>query len=207
MNHFKPTIQGWAKEQKWDNQKKQGLPVTGLDLKIVGANGNPVPADGETVGELFVRGPWITASYYNDPRTPDCFEDGYWKSGDAATIDKNGYVKITDRFKDVIKSGGEWISSIDLENAIMAHKDVLEACVVGLAHPKWQERPVALVILREPDSGKVTKEEILDSIGNQFAKWQLPNDILFVDEIPKTSVGKFDKKAVRLQYENFFLEK
>ena len=207
MNSFKPTLKGWTKEEEWKNQRKQGLPVVGLDLKIIGADGNQVPADGETVGEVLVRGPWITASYHNDPRSPECFdEDGYWKSGDAATIDQNGYVKITDRFKDVIKSGGEWISSIDLENAIMSHQEVLEACVVGLTHPKWQERPVALVVLREQAQGSVTKEDILGSIGNQFAKWQLPDDVIFVKEIAKTSVGKFDKKIVREEYKNLFVE-
>ena len=207
VNYFKPTIKGWTKDEEWKNQRKQGLPVVGLDLKIIGADGNQVPADGETVGEVLVRGPWITASYHHDPRSPECFdEDGYWKSGDAATIDQNGYVKITDRFKDVIKSGGEWISSIDLENAIMSHQDVLEACVLGLTHPKWQERPVALVVLREQAQGSVTKEDILGSISNQFAKWQLPDDVIFVKEITKTSVGKFDKKTLREQYKNLFVE-
>ena len=206
MNSFKPTIKGWTKEEEWKNQRKQGLPVVGLDIKIIGADGNQVPADGETVGEVLVRGPWITTSYHNDPRSPDCFdENGYWRSGDAATIDEYGYVKITDRFKDVIKSGGEWISSIDLENAIMSHKDVLEACVVGLTHPKWQERPLALVVLHKQASGTVTKEDILATIGDQFAKWQLPDDVIFVDEIDKTSVGKFDKKIVRERYKDNFL--
>jgi fatty-acyl-CoA synthase len=204
INKFKPTIEGWTEEEEWLNQKKQGLPACGLDLKVIGSDGNQVPNDGDTVGEVFIRGPWIAASYYNDPRTGDCFEDGYWKSGDAGTIDKYGYVKITDRIKDVIKSGGEWISSIDLENAIMGHKDVIEACVIGLAHPTWQERPVAFVVLREQAAGKVDKKEILGSIGEQFAKWQLPDDIVFVDEVPKTSVGKFDKKTLRMEYEDFF---
>ncbi|BBO69801.1 AMP-dependent synthetase [Desulfosarcina alkanivorans] len=207
INRFKPTIKGWTQEKEWGNQKKQGLPLCGIDLKIVGADGNEVTADGETVGELLVRGPWITASYHNDARTADCFdEDGYWQSGDAATIDKNGYVKITDRFKDVIKSGGEWISSIDLENAIMANENVLEACVIGLSHPKWQERPLALVVLREGMAGSVTPEDIIGSIGAHFAKWQLPDDVIFVDEIPKTSVGKFDKKVARKEHERFFLD-
>jgi fatty-acyl-CoA synthase len=205
MNFFKPTIKGWTQEQQWNNQKKQGLTLSGLDLKIVGYDGNSVPADGETVGEILIRGPWITTSYYNDSRTEECFEDGYWKSGDAGTIDKYGYVKITDRIKDVIKSGGEWISSIDLENAIMGNKDVIEACVVGLPHPKWQERPVAFVILRDDALGKVNKEDIIGSIGDQFAKWQLPDEVVFVKELPKTSVGKLDKKTLRLHYENLLL--
>ncbi|MFZ1984300.1 MAG: long-chain fatty acid--CoA ligase [Desulfatitalea sp.] len=203
VNTPKPTITRWPIEQQWNNQKKQGLPLAGLDLKIVGHDGKQVPADGVTSGEILVRGPWITTSYYNDQRTEECFEDGYWKSGDAGTIDQYNYVKITDRIKDVIKSGGEWISSIDLENSIMGHKDVLEACVVGLPHPTWQERPVAFVVLRANSRGKVTEQEIKNSVSDQFAKWQLP-EVVFVDELPKTSVGKLDKKVVRSKNEHFF---
>ncbi|SMC89626.1 fatty-acyl-CoA synthase [Desulfocicer vacuolatum DSM 3385] len=207
MNRFKPTIKGWTQEQEWANQSKQGLPVIGLDLKVIAPDGKQVPTDGETVGEILIRGPWITTSYYNDSRTPDCFdENGYWKSGDAATIDEHGYVKITDRFKDVIKSGGEWISSIDLENAIMSHDDVIEACVIGIAHPQWQERPLALVVLRDTAKETVSKEDILGIIGDHFAKWQLPDDVIFLDKLPKTGVGKFDKKLARSQYKDFYSE-
>ena len=174
--------------------------MTGLDVDIRDGNGNVLPHDGKAVGEVHVRGPWITASYYNDERTAEAFVDGYWKSGDAATIDENGYLKITDRFKDIIKSGGEWISSIDLENAIMAHPAVLEATVVGIEHPKWEERPLALVVLREKADGKTTKADILEFIAPRFAKWQLPDQVLFVDAIPKTSVGKYSKKDVRAMY-------
>ncbi|MGO9021768.1 MAG: long-chain fatty acid--CoA ligase [Syntrophobacteraceae bacterium] len=203
INHFKPTLKGWSKEQEWANQSKQGLPLAGLDVKIVGADGREVPRDGQTVGELMARGPWVASSYYNDPRTQECFVDGYWASGDVGTIDKNGYVKITDRLKDVIKSGGEWISTIDLENSIMCHEDVFEAAVIGVPHPKWQERPLALVVLREDAKGKVTTDDLLNCLRGKFAKWQLP-EIIFVDEIPKTSVGKFDKKSLRNQYKDFF---
>jgi len=204
VNQFKPTLKEWSKEQEWENQKKQGLPPAGLDFKIVGFDGREVPQDGQTVGELLARGPWIASSYYNDPRTEECFVDGYWASGDAGTIDKNGYVKITDRIKDMVKSGGEWISSIDLENSIMGHESVLEASVIGVPHPKWQEKPLALVVLRKAAKGKVTKEDLLGCIRDEFAKWQLP-EIIFVDEIPKTSVGKFDKKRIRYQYKDFFV--
>jgi fatty-acyl-CoA synthase len=203
INHFKPTLKGWSKEQEWENQSKQGLPLVGLDVKIVGADGGEVPRDGQTVGELMARGPWVASSYYNDPRTQECFVDGYWASGDVGTIDKNGYVKITDRLKDVIKSGGEWISSIDLENSIMCHEDVFEAAVIGVPHPKWQERPLALVVLKEDAKGKVTTDDLLSCLRGKFAKWQLP-EIIFADEIPKTSVGKFDKKNLRNQYKDFF---
>lgn len=150
-----------------------------------------------------MRGPWIAGRYYNAPGTEGNFLDGYWRSGDAATIDQNGYLKIVDRIKDVIKSGGEWISSIDMENAIIGHPDVLDAAVVGLPHAKWQERPLALVIRRE--GGTVTDDDIrtllLDS---GFARWQLPDQIRFVSEIPKTSVGKTSKKTIVAQYRNLY---
>jgi len=205
VNLFKPTLRGWSKEQEWENQKRQGLPVAGIEFKIVGTDGRQVPPDGQTVGELLLRGPWIASSYYNDSRTEECFVDGYWASGDVANIDKNGYIKITDRIKDVVKSGGEWISSIDMENSIMGHADVVEAVVIGVPHPKWEERPLALVILRKNAEGKVGKDDLLYFISDRFAKWQLP-EIVFVSEIPKTSVGKFDKKTIRKQYKDFFAE-
>jgi fatty-acyl-CoA synthase len=205
MNRFKPSIKGWTKEREWENQKKQGLPLAGLDFRIASPDGAEVPHDGETVGEVLIRGPWITSSYYDDERTETCFKDGYWMSGDVATVDGNGYVKITDRIKDVIKSGGEWISSIDLENAIMAHPGVAEAAVVGLTHPKWQERPLAVVVLREDARGSATKEDILKSISGKFARWQLPDDVLFVEVLPKTSVGKFSKKTLREQYKDYYM--
>jgi fatty-acyl-CoA synthase len=151
-----------------------------------------------------IRGPWITASYYNDNRTRESFEDGFWKSGDAGSIDENGYLKITDRFKDIIKSGGEWISSIDLENALMAHPDVREATVVGIEHPKWEERPLALVVLADKAKGKTEESDLINFISSGFAKWQLPDKIIFVDKIPKTSVGKFSKKEVRETYKEFY---
>ncbi len=165
-----------------------------------------MPQDGVSVGEILVRGPWITRSYYNDPRSKDAFVDGYWRSGDIGYIDQNGYLKVSDRFKDIIKSGGEWISSIDLENAIMAHPPVIEAAVIGLEHPKWQERPLALVKIAEDQKESITQEDILQCIAPKFAKWQLPDQILFIDEIPKTSVGKFSKKDMRSMYKNFYLE-
>ncbi|SPF38545.1 Long-chain-fatty-acid--CoA ligase [Syntrophobacter sp. SbD1] len=203
VNQFKPTLKGWSKEQEWENQKRQGLPLAGLDCKIVGMDGREVPRDGQAVGELLVRGPWVASSYYNDSRSEECFVDGYWASGDAGTVDKNGYIKITDRLKDAVKSGGEWISSIDLENCIMCHEGVLEATVIGVPHPKWQEKPLALVVLKEAAKGVISKEDLLDRVRDKFAKWQLP-EIIFVNEIAKTSVGKFDKKVMRHQYKDFF---
>lgn len=203
-NRLKPHLrERLSEEERWDWRKKQGLPATGLDIKIVDAEGNEVPPG--RIGELLIRGPWITGSYYNDPRTKESFSGGYWKSGDWAVIDADGYVKIVDRYKDLIKSGGEWISSVDLENAIMGHPAVLEACVVGVFHPKWEERPLALVVLREGFKGKVSRDEIIDFIRPKFAKWQLPDDLVFVPELPKTSVGKFDKKVVRERYKEYKL--
>lgn len=131
--------------------------------------------------------------------------NGFWKSQDAATIDPDGYIKIVDRYKDLIKSGGEWISSVDLENTLMAHPKVLEAAVVGLPHPKWEERPLALVVLRKEFKNKVGREEIIDFLRPKFAKWQLPDEIKFVEEIPKTSVGKFNKKEIRNMYQEEFV--
>lgn len=203
-NRLKPSLLSWPKERQWENQKKQGLPVAGIEIRILGADGKETARDGKSVGEVLIRGPWIATSYYNDPRTADCFRDGYWISGDAGVIDEHGYIKITDRVKDMIKSGGEWISSIDLENAIMAHPEVVEASVVGLPHPKWQERPLALVVLRPEAKGKTSGKDILEFIGTKFARWQLPDEVLFVASIPKTSVGKFSKKTMRERYADFF---
>ncbi len=206
INLLKPSLDGWPDEKKWELRKKQGLIVPGIDVKIADADGNALPHDGRSVGEVLIRGPWITQRYHDDPRTEEAFtEDGYWRSGDAGTLDENGYLKITDRFKDLIKSGGEWISSIDLENAIMAHPDVKEAAVIGLPHPKWEERPLALVVVHEDKKGEVTKEAILEFLAPHFAKWQLPDDVLFVGEIPKTSVGKFAKRKAREQYRDHYL--
>ncbi len=184
-------------DERFATRAKQGLPVVGLDLRAVDAEGRVVPWDGVTMGEVQVRGPWVTSGYYNDERSASAFMDGWFRTGDVATIDAEGYVHLVDRAKDVIKSGGEWISSVDLENAIMGHPKVLEAAVVAVEHPEWQERPVALVVPKPQYLDRVTKEEILAHLAPRFAKWWLPDDVLFVDAIPKTSVGKFDKKVMR----------
>ncbi len=205
VNHLKPSLSGLSEDERWELRKKQGIPVPGLEVKVVGPDEAELPRDGSSVGEVLIRGPWITRTYYNDPRSDESFTaDGFWRSGDAGTIDPHGYLKITDRFKDLIKSGGEWISSIDLENAIMAHPDVLEAAVIGVPHPKWEERPLALVVPKEDAKDSLTRESILDFIRPHFAKWQLPDDILFVDSIPKTSVGKFAKRVAREQYADYY---
>jgi len=178
----------------------------GLDVKIMDAFGKEQPRDGKSAGEILIRGPWITGSYHDAPGSENQFtEDGFWKSGDAGTIDAEGYLKITDRVKDLIKSGGEWISSVDMENEIMAYPAVLEAAVTGVAHPKWEERPVALVVLRAEYAGKVSRDDIVAHLAQKFAKWQLPEAVLFVDEIPKTSVGKFNKKVIREQQKDIYM--
>lgn len=177
---------------------KQGLLVPGLEMKVVGANGEVAWNDQE-MGELLLRGPWIANEYYKDNRSDEAFKNGWLHTGDVVTVDEEGNVKIVDRTKDLIKSGGEWISSVDLENAIMSYEGVFEACVVAVPDPKWQERPIACVVLKEAYKDKVTKDDILVHLKPQVAKWSLPDDILFIEEIPKTSVGKFLKTALREQ--------
>jgi fatty-acyl-CoA synthase len=206
VNRIMPYVEKELNEdQKWELKKKQGLIVVGLDLKVVDAGGKELPKDGKTPGEVLIRGPWITAKYHDAPGSEAQFTmDGYWRSGDVGTLDENGYLKITDRLKDVIKSGGEWISSVDMENEIMSYSSVREAAVVGIAHPKWEERPLALVILREGEENRTTADDIKNHLSKAFAKWQLPDEVLFVDEIPKTSVGKMDKKAIRKQYKRMY---
>lgn len=211
-NILKPGLRGrLSSEEAWELRRKQGIPAFGVEVKIVDPEGRELPHDGRSVGELLIRGHWVTASYYNDPRTFESFVDEgvlkWWRSGDAATIDENGYIKIVDRLKDLIKSGGEWISSVDLENHLMAHPKVLEACVIGVPHPKWEERPLALVVPKPEYKGKLSKEELLEHLKERFAKWQLPDDIIFVDEIPKTSVGKFNKKLLRQQYKDYYTKR
>ncbi len=185
-------------EEKLDIKAKQGILVPGLEMKIAGKDGEAA-WDGKEMGELAIRGPWIASEYYKDERTNEAFRDGWLYTGDVVTIDEEGFMKIVDRTKDLIKSGGEWISSVDIENALMAHESVFEAAVVAVPHEQWQERPVACVVLKEPFKGQTTKEELYEFLKPQFAKWWLPDEILFFEEIPKTSVGKFLKMALREQ--------
>ena len=176
------------------NQAKAGLLMPGLELEIFDDEWKPLPHDGKAFGELLIRGPWICSEYYKDPQ-PEKFHDGWLVTGDVAKIDPEGYLIITDRSKDLIKSGGEWISSVDLENHIVAIPGVAQACVVAQPHPKWDERPVALVVKKE--GAELSKDQVLAHCSEKFAKWQLPDDVLIVDAIPLTSTGKMDKKVVR----------
>ena len=190
---------------RFDLLARHGLPVAGVDIRIVDAEGQELPWDGTTMGELQVRGPWITSGYYNDTRNDQAFSDGWFRTGDVATIDPEGYLQIMDRTKDLVKSGGEWISSVDLENAIMAHQKVAEAAVIAVFHPKWQERPLACIAPVPEHRNNITKEEILEFLGDRVAKWWLPDDVVFIDAVPKTSVGKFNKRVLRDQFKDYVL--
>ena len=190
-SHLKST-----EDQQFENIGKAGLLMPGLEVEVVDENWQPQPHDGEAVGELLIRGPWVCSQYYNDPQ-PDKFHNGWLITGDMAKIDAQEYVIIADRSKDLIKSGGEWISSVDLENHIVALGGVSQAAVVAQPHPRWDERPVALVILAE--GAEISSELILEHCTKIFAKWQLPDEIIFVEKIALTSTGKIDKKTIRSQ--------
>jgi fatty-acyl-CoA synthase len=202
--HIKSSLDSALGEDgRADLRTSVGQPVVGVEARISAPdkpNGaEPLPWDGDTSGELQVRGPWIAAAYYDDPRSPRSFtEDGWLKTGDIATIDPHGYVRLVDRTADIIKSGGEWISSVKLENELMAHPDVAEAAVVGVPDQTWGERPIACVVLRAGrETGETTRAELLAFLEGRVPKWWLPDDIAFLDKIPKTSIGKFSKKELR----------
>jgi fatty-acyl-CoA synthase len=200
-------------DEYWSYREKQGRLLMGFQARLVGPDGERQPWDGSAVGELEVSGPWVTGSYYANGEESDTdkaemaakfSEDGWLKTGDVGLLTPDGFLQLTDRAKDVIKSGGEWISSVDLENAIMAHPKVREASVIGVPDDKWQERPLASVVLEE--GAEVSADELRDFISEKVAKWQLPERWAFIDEVPKTSVGKFDKKVLRKQYADGALE-
>lgn len=202
----KSYMMDWPEEKVYEKRARQGILAPGLEMKVVNQHGEEVSPDGKEMGEILLRGPWIIEEYYNDPRTAESFTGGWLRTGDIATVDEEGYIQIMDRSKDLIKSGGEWISSVDLENTIMAHPAVLEATVVGVPHEKWQERPLACVVLKPDFRGQVDKKELLDFLVGKVAKWWIPDDVVFVDELPKTSVGKFDKKVLRERFKTYRLE-
>jgi fatty-acyl-CoA synthase len=190
---------GVTGEEAWAYRITQGRLPAGVRGRIVGPTGEVMPNDGASVGELEVCGPWVTERYLGDDAPdPDKFRDGWLRTGDVGTLSGDGFLTLTDRSKDVIKSGGEWISSVELENHLMAHPAVLEACVVGVPDPRWDERPLATVVLREGES--VGADELRQFLADRVAHWQLPERWAFIAQVPKTSVGKFDKKVVRSQY-------
>ncbi len=194
---LKSRLEELPEAERYERLARHGLPVAGVDVRIVNEHGEELPWDGVTMGELQARGPWIASGYYNDSRGDDSFTDGWFRTGDVATIDAEGYIQIMDRTRDLVKSGGEWISSVDLENALMAHPKVMEAAVIGVAHPKWQERPLACVVPRAHFAEDITREEILEFLKDRVPKWWLPDDVVFIEEVPKTSVGKFNKRELR----------
>ncbi|WP_068186830.1 long-chain-fatty-acid--CoA ligase [Mycobacterium sp. UM_CSW] len=199
---IKPSLKGLPEEERWDRKRYQGLIATGVDIRIVDADGKDMPADGKSTGEVLLRGPWIAERYHDLEDNDSRFFEGYWRSGDIGSIDEHGYLKLTDRLKDVIKSGGEWISSIDMENAIAAHPNVMEVAVIGVAHPKWQERPVVVVVTKDGDD--LPLNEVHALLEGKFAKWQLPDVIIQQGSLPRTSVGKLDKKVMRAAHANVY---
>jgi fatty-acyl-CoA synthase len=179
----------------------QGRWVPGVEVRVTGDDGDEVAWDGATMGEIWIRGPWIARQYYGDAEPdPAKFQDGWLRTGDVATVDELGYLRIVDRTKDLVKSGGEWISSVELEGHIMAHPEVLEAAVIGIPDPKWDERPMACVVVRPEARGRLSAEDIIEHLRPRVAKWWLPEHVVFIDEVPKTSVGKFDKKVLRNRF-------
>jgi fatty-acyl-CoA synthase len=184
-------------------RSKTGRVVIGVEVRVVAEDGSVLPEDGESVGEFEVRGPWITGSYYGEP-TPERFHDGWLRTGDIGSLDRRGYMQISDRTKDVIKSGGEWISSVELENEVMAHPGVVEAAVIAVPDERWSERPLVAVVLE--DASPATAEELVAFLTDRVSRWWLPERWAFIEEVPKTSVGKFDKKALRARYADGDLE-
>ena len=191
----------WDRSRRFEKRSKQGLLSPGLEMRIVDESGQELPWDGDSVGDLYVRGPTVADEYYNRPEANDeSFEDGWLKTGDIATVDKEGYLKLVDRSKDVIKSGGEWISSIELENELMKHEGISEAAVIAVPHDRWRERPVACVTHKAGTD--LTADGVIDFLTQTYPRWWLPDRVIFVDQIPKTATGKFDKKVLRERYED-----
>ncbi|MFZ2176708.1 MAG: AMP-binding protein [Rhodococcus sp. (in: high G+C Gram-positive bacteria)] len=188
---------GADESEQWALRATQGRAVCGVQLRIHDDDDRPVPHDNTAVGEIQVRGPWITGSYFRDD-DPDKFDQGWLRTGDVGRIDGRGFMTLTDRAKDVIKSGGEWISSVELENILIAHPSVVEAVVVGVPDDKWQERPLAAVVVKS--GAEVTPAELCAFLDGKVAKWWLPERWTFVDDVPRTSVGKYDKKLIRSRY-------
>jgi fatty-acyl-CoA synthase len=204
VNTIKAGLEGLSKEEQLDLSTKAGRGIFGVEMRIVDDNGEELPWDGEAFGALQVRGPWICSDYYKLEGSGGTHtDDGWFETGDVATIDPQGYMAITDRTKDVIKSGGEWISSIELENAAMGHRAVAEAAVIGVAHPKWTERPLLVVVKAQGED--VSKEELLAYFDGKVATWWVPNDVVFVEELPHTATGKVKKIELRKQFAEYRL--
>ena len=202
LNAYTPEMDDMDLEERYDIQTSQGKAVYGCSMKIVNDEGKTLPNDGKTFGRLMVKGPAIIERYFKSEET--ALEEGWFDTGDVATIDSNGYMRIVDRSKDVIKSGGEWISSIDLENTAVGHPGVAEACVVGVAHPKWDERPILFIVKNGIE--ECDKDSIISFLSDKVAKWWLPDDIIFVEELPHGATGKLLKTGLREEYQNHLIE-
>jgi fatty-acyl-CoA synthase len=200
---MKPEYAALEGDAKLDVQMKQGHPPFGVEMKITDDNGKDLPWDGKTFGRLKVRGPAVARAYYKVDNDPVFESDGWFDTGDVATMDQYGYMQITDRAKDVIKSGGEWISTIDLENLAVGHPKVAEAAAIGVRHPKWDERPLLVIVLKKGESA--SKEEILGFMQGKIAKWWMPDDVAFVEEIPHTATGKIQKLTLRQRFKDYVL--
>jgi fatty-acyl-CoA synthase len=194
---------GISQDEKIDLSLKQGRSIYGVDMKIVDGAGNDLPWDGKAFGNLLVRGPWITSGYFKSEGGSVVDDDDWFDTGDVATIDADGYMQITDRSKDVIKSGGEWISSINVENEAAGCPGIAEAAVIAVSHPKWDERPL-LIAVKETDAA-VTKEDVIEHLKGALAKWQLPDDVIFIDQLPHTATGKVLKTKLRSDYRDYKL--
>jgi fatty-acyl-CoA synthase len=189
-------------EDRYKLQTKQGRAVFGVQMRIAGPNGETLPNDGVTSGRLMVRGPWIASGYYKDTENSGNWQDGWFDTGDIATIDEQGFLNIVDRAKDLIKSGGEWISSVDVENAATGHPAIAECAVVGLPHPQWAERPLLAVVLKEGLTA--SKEDVLNFLAERIVKWWLPDEVVFVSQLPHTATGKVLKRQIRDEYQDLY---
>ena len=203
LGSFKAGMETLPFEEQLDIKVKQGRAIYTVEMKITDDDGNDLPNDGVAFGHLMVRGPAIAGSYLKGEGGNILDEDGWFDTGDVATLDPLGFMQITDRAKDVIKSGGEWISSIELENTAVGHPDVVEAAVIGIVHPKWDERPLLIVIPKE--GSNLTKESVLSYMEGKIAKWWMPDDVVFVEEIPHTATGKIQKLTLREQFKDYTL--
>lgn len=196
----------WSEEDQMDVRVKTGFPMPLVKYRVVGSDGEDVPQDGEHTGEIVLRSPWLTEGYYKDPEGSEQLWSGGWMhTGDVANVDQNGYIQIVDRMKDIIKSGGEWIVSLELENILSLHEDVLEAGVIGIPDKKWGERPLAIIASKEGSQEELNADALQSHLASfvsegQITKWAVPERFVFVDQLPKTSVGKIDKKELRRKY-------
>jgi fatty-acyl-CoA synthase len=202
VSRLRRDMEEWPQEEKTRVRLLQGSPFPLVELRIVMEDGTVAPWDGVTTGELEARGPWVARAYYEDPSGADRFHDGWFRTGDVASIDSRGYVRLVDRTKDMVKSGGEWISSVDLENVIMGHPQVAEAAVIAVAHPKWTERPLACVVPKPDSGGGLNRGALREWLRGRVADWWLPDDVVVIEVVPKTSVGKFDKKVLRERFKD-----